>query len=281
MFNLIKQKRRTILVVIITLIAIVNVAVVVISYGVERSRQSALEIVGKKAVDKVSFFVDKDYFDDMPAFTYESIDAASGGKFSGFLLDIYKTADKKIVCASDENLKNIVGIDGKIGDLKYYDLLNYNLVFDNEVTSYPIMMCEDLTRHCIEMALTPIIFPHGIDSTRDIENILKSYEYSDSIILMSDSFDLIHEAYSKYPQIKLWYLVDEATDEEIEKLNLLPNAEIIFNAQNKKNNEDVVEKINAKEISFGCCNVNKRSLLKKYVAIGASEIITSRFVKSN
>lgn len=280
MLNFLKQNRKTILIVIITLIAVANVSVILVSFVVDHFRQSAQDIVGKAAVDKVSFCVEKDYFKDIPPFSYEGVETAVENNFFAFLLDVYSTKDNQIVCSPDENLEKIIGIDGKIKDHTYYDLLNYNLVCNGRETSEPIFLCDDIIRHCTEIALTPVIFPHETNSIKTIENILKAYEYSDSMILMSDDFDYLYKVLQKYPTIELWYKAEKVTDEVIENFNLMPNVHIIFDAENKKNDSDIIDKLKKKNIAFGCYNVNKRSVLKKYISLGASNIITSKFVKS-
>ena len=280
MLDFLKKNRKTILVTLIFLIVLVNVCVIMISYISDYLKQGADEIVGIKEVDKVSFCVDKDFFEDVPAFTFDSVSTAFENKFNYYLADTYETKDELPVCTPSDELKTVIGIEGKVADHTYYDLLNYTLLNDGKSTSYPIMLCEDFINHCIGMSVTPVVFPHGFDSLKPFENILKAYEHSDLIVVMSDDFELLRNVSEKYPEIRLWYMVDEAVDEVIDNMNLLPNAQIIFNGKNRKNNDETVEKIKEREISFGCYNVNKRSLLKRYVSLGASEIITSKFIKS-
>ncbi|MBQ7654175.1 MAG: hypothetical protein IJS17_03805 [Clostridia bacterium] len=280
MFEFFKKYRKTILATLIFLILLVNVCVIMVSYISDYLKQSATEIVGSVEVDKVSFCTDKDYFKDVPAYTYDSISLAFENSFEYYLADAYVTSDGMLVCSASDDLKDVIGIDGKLGEHTYYDLLNYTILHKGKPTSYPIMPCEDFAGYCVDLSLTPVIYPHGFSSLEPIENILKTYEHGDYIVIMSDDFGLLRNISEKYPEIRLWYMVDEAVDEVIDNMNLLPDAQILFNGKNRKNNDETVERIKERGVSFGCYNVNKRSALKRYISLGASEIITSRFVKS-
>lgn len=280
MFKRLKITGKTVLIFLISLIVIVNVCVVIVSNAVKYFNQSAEEIVGKQSVDKVSFCVEKDYFKDEPAFILDNVNVAAEKKFSLFLIDVYKTKDNKAVCVPSENTEEFLGIDGKIGDYTYFDLLNYTYIHKNKQTSDAVMLCDDFVLRCVEMSIVPVIFPHGFESIEPIEDILKKYEYSDLIAVMSDNISIVSEMTEKYPSVRLWYKVNEATDEIVDSLNVFTKAQIIFNAENKKNNAETVEKIKAKNVKVGCYNVNSRSLLKKYVSLGVDDVVTSKYVKT-
>ena len=279
MASFLKENRKMVLSVLISLILLVNVCVYLSSKVSDYLHQSATDIVGAQAVDAVSFCVDKNYFKDSPPFILDSIDTASENMFDSFVLDTYLTKDGKTVCVPQENLKSIIGEKGTVGSFTYYDLLQHDLLFKGKKTGSPILLCEDMIFHCTEISVTPVVYPHNIDSAHQIEFILKSYEHSGMIIVMSDDFSLICEIAEKYPLISLWYKVDEVTDEIIESMNVVKKVEIIFNSKNSKNDEETVEKLKQAEIPFGCYDLNSRKALKKYISLGVSDIITSKFVK--
>ncbi|MBQ7580206.1 MAG: hypothetical protein IJU39_02740 [Clostridia bacterium] len=280
MANPIKEKRKTVLCVLICAIIAVNVCVVLATKASWFLHRSAEEILGKDVVDSVSFCVDGDFFKDSPVYIPENIVKASEDKFSYFLLEAYRTSDGEVVCVPEENLENVIGIEGNVGDHTYFDLLKYNLVYKKEPTSTPIMLCRNLVEQCVSSSLIPVIEPNGFDSYEQMDDILKAYEFSDLIVVMTDDFDMICKLNEKYPSIKLWYKVNEATDEIIENMAVVENVDIVFNAQNRKNNSETIEKIKAQGLTCGCFDVNKNSLLKKYASLGVSEMITSRYVKT-
>ena len=274
------KKRKVILISLICLIVIINLLFVLISNVRLYLSESAADIVGKNEIDAISFCAEKDFFRKSPPYTSDGIQEAVENGFNAIIIDVYKTKDGKIVCAEDDTLENITKAEGEIKNFTYFQLLNYNLLFDKQESEYSFVLAESFIASCIDSGLKPVVFPHGITSAKEIEPIIKIYENTDLIVVMSDDFGLLRDMYSSFPSIKLWYKTDEVTDDNIEKLNLLPTAQIIFNAKNKKNDDEIIAKFKDEELPFGCYGTDSRKALKKYVSFGASDIVTSKFAKN-
>lgn len=278
MFEVLKNNRKRILIVLICFLLIVSsVTTIIINFSKRNRFLSASDYVEKNVVENINFCADKNFFQIYPDNTVKCIDEIVENKMDCVILDTFLTKDKKAVCCSTSNTQDLIGIEGTIRDYTYFELIKYNLKTDKDDEALVLNLANDVVEHCIENAVTPVIFPHNIDNNDDLFSMFEEYQDKCEFVLVSEDYDFLLEINKKYPSVVIWYKIDEISDEIIESLNLLNNFEIIFDAKNY--DKDMIEKLNEREYPFGCYNLNKKSQLKKYCALSISTIITSEFVK--
>ena len=278
MLEVLKNNRKRILIVLICFLLIVStITTIIINCSERKHFLSAGDYIEKNVVESVNFCADKNFFQIYPDNTIECINEIVENKMDSVLLDTYLTKDNKAVCCSTPDTEDLIGIDGTVKNYTYFELIKYNLISSESDEPLVLSLASDVIKHCIENAVTPVIFPHDTDNNDDLFSVFEKHQDKCRIVVVSENYDFLLEINKKYPSVNIWYKVDSLSDEIVDSLNLLNNFEVIFDAKNY--DENMIEKLNERDYPFGCYNLNKKSQLKKYCALSISSIITSEFVK--
>lgn len=277
---ILKQNIRKILLIFALLLVIVNLIFLIGSNkGKPSEHKSAAEIIGAENADKISFCANREFFKSSLPSTMDSVEETEKEKANAVILDIYLTKDKLLVCSPFENLKDSYYLSGSISDYTYFQLLESSVAVGKQKITFSINPAVEIIKSCIEKNITAVCVFHNIKDMSLLDELFKAYQDNDSFIVYSNNYNFLLNINKSYPSMRLWYFVDEVTNEVIDSMNILREAEVIFDIKNKNNNEEMMKKLNSYSYKFGCTGVEKKSDLKKCINFGVSDIITSEFVK--
>lgn len=277
---ILKQNIRKILLIFALLLVIVNLIFLIGSNkGKSSEHKSTAEIIGTENADKISFCANRDFFKASLPSTMESIEETKKEKANAVILDIYLTKDNLLVCSPFENLKDSFYLDGNVSDYTYFQLLESSVAIGKREITYSITPAVEMIKSCVEKDITAVCVFHNIKDMSLLDELFKAYQDNDSFVVYSNDYNFLLNINKSYPSMRLWYFVDEVTNEVIDSMNILREAEVIFNAKNKNNDEEMIKKLNSYSYKFGCTGVEKKSDLKRCAKLGVSDIITPKYIK--
>lgn len=189
-------------------------------------------------------------------------------KADGIETDIQRTKDGVLVLFHDDSLKRILGIEGRICDYSYDDLLrmDFGIFKGKRFANEKIVTLEEFLKHFgakdVQLALE--IKQYGIE--KEVLAMINRYGVRDKTIVTSFHWDSIADFRALDSEIRLGYLARQVDDELLEKLlrhriqQLCPKA------------ADFTEKMNQKARALGLSvrfwGVSSEELMLKGIRMG-------------
>lgn len=210
----------------------------------------------------------------VPKNTYLAIDDLHIKGFTSVKIDARLTGDKKWVALADENISVATNGHGKVSEYKYYELLNYNIKGAPVFSKAVIELVRDTAKYAYDNSITPIVYVHNY-SKKPIRSLIGELTemLNNSFYIASADKRTIEYAKTVLPTLMCIYYVDEITDEDIEFCRQNTSVSLCFNAANKNNTYDKIEKIFSAEILSACYGAETLEEIEKFYKTGVRHFI--------
>lgn len=214
----------------------------------------------------------------VPAFTQ-----AGKAGFWGAECDIYRTKDGVWVVSHDKTTYRMMNKSAFIEKKTYEELMQ--MVVDNgsNIEKYPnLKICtfEEYLKICKEYNMTAVIELKGKNNTEYYNEIVSLTEkYETKAVYISFHFENL-EKIRKLTDDKVYYLVKEITDEDIELAKSLENCGIDFDGNREENFENgMIKKCTDSALDLGAWTINDIETMNKLLKNGVSLITTDCIIK--
>ena len=150
-------------------------------------------------------------------------------------LDLQKTKDGKIVIFHDKCIDFKSNGKGKIEDYTYEELckMDFGSWFDKKYKDEKIMLFEEFADKFLNKNITFAIELKVLNIEKDVLEIIQKYKVHDKIFITSFIYEALEKVRALDEKIKIGWLVQEITEENISKLlkiqgnQICPKAEFI------------------------------------------------------
>ena len=164
-------------------------------------------------------------------------------KANGIELDLQKTKDGKIVIFHDEYIDKKSNGTGKISDYTYNELLekDFGNWFDSKYKGEKIVLFEDFANEFLNKTLTFAIELKVLGIEKETLEIINKYSKDrDNIYITSFLYEVLENVRKIDKTIKLSYIVNKISDENIEDL-LKIKGNLICPKANDITKEDIIK----------------------------------------
>lgn len=213
-----------------------------------------------------------------PENTAPAFQQAGEHGYWGAECDIYRTKDGVWVVSHDSNTYRMMDKTAWIENSTYQELCEMKVDNGVNIDSYSnLKICsfEDYLVLCQQYDMTPVIELKGKNNTEyysEIISLVDKYELEAVYISFHiENVDKIRDL----TDAKVYYLVQEIEEEDIELAKSIDNCGIEFNANKEENFESgMIEQCLEENIELGAWTVNDTELLDKLVENGVTLITT-------
>ena len=212
---------------------------------------------------------------DIPKNTKYSVDDLRKKGFTNIKIDARLTADKKWVSLADEKISSVTKGSGKVSTYSYFELLNYNLKDVPGDKTAVIELVEDTFSYAVESELTCTVFIHDFDKAA-IKSLIGTLANitTRAFYIASDDLRILEYAKTVLPTLYIVYYVDEITDENINVCKKYTDFTLCFNADNKQNTKEKLEKASDNNIHTICYGADRLKDIEKFYKMGIRHFVS-------
>ena len=199
--------------------------------------------------------------------------------FWGAECDTYRTADGVWVIEHDPVTYRMHGGVKNIEKLTYDELYNMPITNGIDIENYAdlrICTLDTYLNICKDFGMTPVIELKGKNNTEyygEIIDLVAKYDLE--AIYISFEFESI-KALREVTNAKLFYLVNEITDEDIALAKSIDNCGIDFDGNKEKNFENgMIAKCQEEGLELGAWTIDELEVVDKLVENGVTLITTN------
>ena len=182
---------------------------------------------------------------------------------NGIETDVQLTKDNVLVLFHDETLTRVTGVDGKLSDYTYNELLSFD-VKKNDLTD-KIITFEDFLAHFAHKDLTFAIELKGEDVEKATLAMIKKFGVFDRTTFTSFKFDYIKKIKELDPSARVGFLTQNTCEEHIEQLISIGGEEIAPKAN--EITEENIALYRSKNLGVRAWGVQSVELMKKMCAL--------------
>ncbi len=135
---------------------------------------------------------------------------------NGIETDVQKTKDGVLVLFHDDDTKRLLGVEGKIADFTYDELLKMPIKKNGIADKVPTFA--DFLEHFKDFDITFAIELKVAGIEREVADMIYSYGVEDKVIITSFMFDCVKEMKRVCPSLRAGYLLSGVTDKVISDL---------------------------------------------------------------
>lgn len=212
---------------------------------------------------------------EIPKNTVYAVDDLMIKGFQAIKIDARLTKDKKWVSLESDDISSVTNGKGKVKDIAYYDLLNYNLK-DFRPREFPVVeLVENTAKYAYENNVLPVIFCHDYNK-KAIKNLVNKLSSDGTHVMYfaSDDIRVIEYIRKLRTDAALVYYASEITDEDITKCSQDGNITLCFNAGKEKDIKVKLEKMKIENVSFMCHNVQTLKDIEALYKFGVRCFVT-------
>lgn len=191
-------------------------------------------------------------------------------------LDVRQTKDGVVVVMHDENIKRVTGVNKKIGDLTYEELLQYNLDADHG-KDFPNEKIPTL-REAIELIdgradMNIELKPAKTDTNLEtcVAALVEEYDLYDSCVVTSQTYDSIRKIKQYDEKIKTVYVMSVAMGQFFD----LEYADA-FSIKYIYANSEVVKRVHEAGKDIYVWTIDDERNLERMMLLNVDSIITNR-----
>lgn len=146
--------------------------------------------------------------------------AAESGNYYAAECDIYPTTDGVWVVTHDDYAIRHFFSFGKITEMTFEEVKKLHYSFDKEFWNYTDASIPSLDEYLDAFAGSSVrpeieIKSSGTDGLEDVVSTIEEKGFTEKAIIISFNIDQLEKVHELNPDIELWYLTNEITDEEI------------------------------------------------------------------
>lgn len=189
-------------------------------------------------------------------------------------IDLQQTKDGRIVVFHDPTLKRICGVNKRIADLTYEELLQYDVGkhFSNDFIGETIPLFEEvlaITKNKIKLNIEIKNCPHNSQFFDDIYNMIIKYNFKYNCYITSTNYNYLKKIKSIDEDIKTGYILFFA----LGNYTNLKYADFVSMLYANVNLE-TVKKVHQAGLEIHVWTVNNSSDIVSMISIGVDNIIT-------
>lgn len=183
-----------------------------------------------------------------PENSFEAFMEATKYPFYAIECDVHCTTDNKWVIIHDHMIQSMTDEKGDVRKLSYEDDLS-KIKYTNgaNINKYPnasFCLVEEYLEVCKKANIKPMIEvkDRRTEKVESLFNIIKAYDLCDDVILISFHSNILREFRRLCPQMTLWYLMHNITDERL--LECVENNNgVAFEAKRAMKAPEMIQKI--------------------------------------
>lgn len=215
-----------------------------------------------------------------PENSIPALTKAGEAGFWGAEFDIQRTKDGVWVLSHDANVKRMTDGYGTIQRTTYEQLQTYT--FDNgaNAAKYPglkIATFEQALDECVKYNLTPCVEikkENGLEGIDEVIETLREKGIAETCVILSFSAEQLERVRALAPEIRLWYLSNQVTDEALQTCKAL-GAGLDFKLGDKKNTDDRLRALQESGVEAGVWTIDTMEAHDKAYQWGIRYITTN------
>ncbi len=216
-----------------------------------------------------------------PENTLPAIEAAAKSGFKFVEFDVRMSRDNIPVLMHDDTVNRMTDAVGKVSNFTYFELLKQNVDNGANIDKYEnvrIATVSEVLDICSQYSMTPIIEIKELDNDglNALLNLIKGKTLTLQPVIISFDAEILLEVRELMPELTLWYLSSEITEESLAFCRSHKNIGLDFNANNDKNTDENIAKIvKAGDIPLACWTIDSPERLTQLNKIGIAYITTN------
>uniref|UniRef100_UPI003FF080A4 glycerophosphodiester phosphodiesterase n=1 Tax=Candidatus Fimivicinus sp. TaxID=3056640 RepID=UPI003FF080A4 len=193
--------------------------------------------------DKPLYIAHRGFSAVAPENSIPALTKAGEAGFWGAEFDIQRTKDGVWVLSHDANIKRMTDGYGDIHKMMYRKLQAYSYDNGANFSDYPGLKIATLSQAldaCIRYNMTPCVEikkENGLEGIDTVIEILRGKGLAKNCVILSFSYEQLEKVHALAPEIHLWYLSDEITDDALQKCNAI-GAGLDFKLSDKQNTDE-------------------------------------------
>jgi glycerophosphoryl diester phosphodiesterase len=190
-------------------------------------------------------------------------------------LDLQQTKDREIVVTHDSNLYRVTGLKKEVNDITYDKLkkLDAGGFFDKKYKDERIPLLRDVIEFAKEkgIKLNIELKPTGreVDFEKDVVDIIHEYDFQDSCVVTSQSYETLKKIKKEDEAIKTVYVMVIA----IGNITKLDKADA-FSVEAMNVNSELVRRVHNAGKEVYVWTINTEDSVNRMVELGVDNIIT-------
>lgn len=193
--------------------------------------------------------------------------------------DVIRTSDGKWVITHDDKVSKHFFGTGKISEKTYDEVRKLKYNFDKEFWNYQdesIPSLEEYLDLFIGKSTRPEIEIKckGLENLEDIVSAIEERGLTEQAIIISFNYDELKRIHELNPDIELWYLLSEITDEGI-KDALAINCKFL-SVNYKNNGADEIKKAMDSGLQVAVWTVDSTETVKEYYDMGVRYFVSNK-----
>ena len=190
-------------------------------------------------------------------------------------LDLQQTKDREIVVTHDSNLYRVTGVKKEVNNITYDKLkkLDAGSFFDKEFSNERIPLLRDVIAFAKEngVKLNIELKPTGreVNFEKDVVEIIHEYDFQDSCVVTSQSYDTLKRVKEEDDSIKTVYVMVIA----IGNITKLDKADA-FSVEAMNVNSELVRRVHNAGKELYVWTINSEESVNRMVELGVDNIIT-------
>lgn len=285
--RIMRRKKWPIPVIIILIVAIITVPIIssIISTRKRLEPKTPLPLSSiltqEKDRDRITLVAHRGYSAQAPENTIPAIKKAAEYGFSYVEIDIRQTKDGVWVLMHDENIKTVCDKKGKVSSYTYYDLAACKVVRGANAEEYEnlkVPTLEQALKSCLEYNIIPMIEikDYTPDGIKKLLELVEKYGFTKSCSVISFDREALELVREQNKEIKIFKLVSKLTDKEMQKCIEAENMGVSFNANEKANTPEKIDKLRENGIELVCWTVDDSETFMKWANEGITTFVTNR-----
>lgn len=233
-----------------------------------------------KTNSPVTLIAHRGYSSEAPENTAPAFEKAAQAGYWGAECDIYMTADGQWVVTHDPIIYRVTGKLEWIEKMTYSQLQERTINHGANINDYPdLKFCslDEYMQICANAGMTPVIELKGKNNTQHYDKIIETVDKYPQVEPVYISFQ--YENLQKIRALtdaRVYYLVKEITDEDIQLAKDIENCGIDFDSNKEKNFESgAIDRCKDEGLALAAWTVDSLELMDKLVANGVDVITTN------
>lgn len=215
-----------------------------------------------------------------PENSIPALTKAGEAGFWGAEFDIQRTKDGVWVLSHDANVKRMTNGYGKIQKMTCDQLQAYS--FDNgaNIADYPGLKIATLAQaldECAKYNLVPCVEikkENGLEGIETVVEALREKGLAEKCVILSFRYEQLERVHALAPEIRLWYLSNQITDDVLQKCKTL-GAGIDFKLSDKKNTDERLRALQESGLEAGTWTIDTMEAHDKAYQWGVRYITTN------
>ena len=283
--TLVFDKKKKIIVAAVCILAVLAVAaVLLITKPGSKQEIFKLADAGIQTADEITLISHRGMNVLAPENTIEAAEKTAGYGYTHIEFDIRQTKDGVWVLMHDEDIRRTTDGSGKVSELTYKEILNYNIDKNlNGYTSVVVPSLDEMLSQCGLLGLHPVIEikQSGTEFIEGLMNFIGQRTTECTIISFErEQVELIDKLMQEActsltsARVELYWLTDNLSDETLAKAKENTQIGVSFNGNNAGTPEEI-KKFSSSGIKLAAWTIDKPERLAELYSLGVTTITTN------